>query len=614
MKSIVIVAVLLAGLALPGYPGAESALAQNQVLFGKQASRIELIKDQQWWEPEIHFRTPSFNGVIRPVPMLRLMNVRVNIADGEYFELRVPMVAAAQVSDDSRLSDTAKAEWVRAKKELLPLVRVIGELPDFAPYSRLFSAIAAGQGMLTYVRESDVFSVSRYRVEEAAGAAEIIDLALGGHSLLLTLPSEADAFSVDFAVLPGNETHIAFLRKPMGIYAYVNTQGLPKSMDNSDVMKRLERLMEDALPALLIAARGNAKLRAVHDVLAEKLDAVRNARFVREGQALPQAAPESAQPAIASAEPLVGYAISLHRQFAHKLIYYYRTPRVNGFILLNRYPKESRLTITANRRYFNPDPMDVEALPIPDFTWELDYPRGVNEPSGAVCGHARGGCRHCACTCDAARTMDYQALPEGDLALYYEARRLFTDALDHDTFRESVPGELILALKRLQEGAGTFRPDEAFKPLFALNYREVQGANNFSRVTYQDPDYFYQLSMPPRRGFLSFTFGYGQELAPLTYRFFLAPSGERTQLVVTYPVMLPIGRARLRFKRASAHLDRLHDLAIYFAKQEPGLAQLPPLIADIMTKRELVGPKAFMRPLPGAPYIDWLDAESFRGE
>lgn len=610
MRNIFVVASLLGGLAMLSVVHAHRAVAQGQVVFGKQATRIEVVKDRQWTGPELRFRTPSFSGQILPVPTLRLMSARIDVGKGEYFELRVPMEGAAGIAPAGQLSDAAAEQWARVQEELKPLARRLARLPDFAPYSHLFSAVSEGRGVLNYVRESDVFSVNRYRIKQAAGSPEIIDLALGGHSLRFTLPPERDSFTVDFAVLPGNEAHIEFVPRPLGVYAYVSTRGLPESISDADVLKRLERLMEDALPALLIAASGNAKLRALHDLLAGKLDLVRRTRFVRERGVAPASVRKHTSTTVLSAQPLVGYAVSLHRQPVHRLIYYYRTPRINGLILLNHYPQESNLVLTANHRYFNPDPMDAESLPIPDFTWELSYPRRVNEPRAMGCGHTGRGC---ATDCTG-KAVDYQALPEGDLALYYEARRLFAQALDDDAFRERVPGELLLALNRFREGRGTFRPDEAFKPLLALHYREVQGRSSFSRVTYQDPDYYYQLAVPPHRGYLSFSFSYGQELAPLLYRFFLAPSGDRTQLVVTYPVMLPIGRAGLRFKRASAHLDRLHNLAIYFARQEPGLAELPPLIADIMTKRELVGPKAFMRPLPGAPYIDWLDAQSFRGE
>jgi|GEM_PF-2428072 len=619
MRNTIIAAVLLAAFPVAAALVASGAFAQEQVIFGKGASRIEVMKDRLQWEPEIRFRTPSFSGVIEPIPTLGLMSIRVDVGRGEYFDLRVPAQGTSEVAPRSELGDAAAELWARVKDELKPLARSVAGLPDFAPYARLFTMMSEGRGLLSYVRETDVFAVNRYRMEQAAGAPEVVELVLGGRSLRLVLPPEGDSFTVEFAVLPGNDARIEFVARPMGVYARVGTRGLPDTISQADVLKQLERLMEDALPALLIASNGNAKLRAVHALLAARLDMVRNTRFIRGGEPPASAsAPERESGTVASAQPLPGYAVSLHRQPLHRLVYYYRTPRVNGLILLNRYPDGSNLVLTANHDYFNPDPADAEAVPIPDFTWELDYPRGVNEPRGAGCGHAGCACGGCGggggCACGSVKTIDYQALPEGDLALYYEAVRLFESALADDGFREAVPGELIPALHRFQEGMGTFRPDEAFKPLFALSYHEVQGQGSFARITYQDPEYYYLLTMPPHRGYLSFSFSYGEELAPLIYRFFLAPAGERTQLVVTYPVALPLGRAGLRFKRASAHLERLHNLAIYFTKLEPGLAELPAHIADIMAKRELVGPKVFMRPLPGPPYTEWLDAETLRGE
>ena len=108
---------------------------------------------------------------------------------------------------------------------------------------------------------------------------------------------------------------------------------------------------------------------------------------------------------------------------------------------------------------------------------------------------------------------------------------------------------------------------------------------------------------------LSFSFSFEEALSPEIYRFFVVPTGNKAQLVVSYPVDIPLGRASRRFNRSSSALVRLRDLTTYLARHESVLSGVPPIINEIWRQRELIGPKMFIRPSRTGMYTDWLTAD-----
>jgi hypothetical protein len=120
--------------------------------------------------------------------------------------------------------------------------------------------------------------------------------------------------------------------------------------------------------------------------------------------------------------------------------------------------------------------------------------------------------------------------------------------------------------------------------------------------------------VPPRNGFVSFAFSFEQALAPEIWRFYLAPAGEYTQLVMSYPVQVPLGQAERRFNRSASALASLYRLSKYMARYDSILAEVPPIIEEIWAEREKVGPKMFIRQGTMDTYTDWLSAGFFANE
>jgi len=572
--------------------------AQARVLYGENVERIELIKDVSSLEREISFSVPGASGVVTPLPSLQVINVTITSSSGYVFEVRYSASSArAKPFDLGSLEQAARNAYMDIAHGAGILANFAAEDPDFAPYTDLFLAIKERRGSITARLERDLLAVAQYEEHERGHACTVTDIDLGErHFSLRQSPLTPDEFVITWDALPGNAASVRFAEQPMGVVAFVDAPGLPASMSSETLINDLATYMNGLLPVLTVVSHNNEKIAAIHDEIARYGFLVRAASFIRTetptAAECPAYEPESDYTALL--EPAPGYTAHLREENVRRRIYYFRTIRANGLIAEDSYPNYTHTVITAMRELFDPNPADTDKLPMPDFIWETTYPRMVNEP------HWSPFCRLCKGELD---------LTDRDLFYYREAAGLFDRALDNQDFRDSIPGDMIRCLRKFNAMSGQFRTEETVTPLVSLTYREVQGLANVNILRYQDASYLYQLAIPPNENYLSFAFSFEEALAPEIYRFFLVPTGDKAQLVVSYPVDLPLGRASRRFNRSVSALVRLRDLTTYLARHEPVLSGVPPIINEIWRQRELIGPKMFIRPSHTGMYTDWLTAD-----
>jgi len=572
--------------------------SQAQVVYGGNVDRIELIKDSVSLEREIGFAVPGASGVITPLPSLRVVNVKVESNTGYTFELRYsPSATGNRTFDLSSLDQQAQDAYVDLAYGAGVLAKLMADDPAFAPFTDLFRVIADRRSPITARRDHNLLTIARYEENEREHACRITDVDIGNRHLSLRQnPLKPDEFEITWDVFPGSTAKVRFVNQPMGVVAHVESPGLPVDMDGEYLLSGLAVHINQLLPVLSVASYNNEKVAAIHDDLACYGALVRAVSFIQpETSTEPNSEiyePESDYTSLL--EPAPGYTVYLREEKVRRRIYYFRTIKANGFITEDAYPNYTHTVITAMREIFDPNPADTDKLPLPDFIWETTYPRMVNEP------HWSPYCRLCGSEMD---------LTDRDLFYYRETSGLFDRALEDQAFRDSIPGDMIRCLRKFNAMSGQFRTEETVTPLISLTYREVQGLANVSVLKYQDASYLYQLTMPPKKNYVSFSFSFEDALAPEIYRFFVVPAGNKTQLVVSYPVDLPIGRATRRFNRSTSALVRLRDLTTYMARHETVLGDVPPIINEIWRQRELIGPKMFIRPSHSGMYTDWLTAD-----
>ncbi|MCD6283264.1 hypothetical protein J7J84_06665 [bacterium] len=575
-----------------------AAGAQAQVLFGGNVDRIELVKDVSSLEREIGFAVPGASGIVTPLPSLQVVNVKITGNTGYNFELRYsPAATGTRTFDLGSLDQPARDAYMDIAHGAGVLANLMADAPDFAPFSDLFRAIAEHRSPVTARRDRNLLTISRYEEDEREHACQITDVDLGERNLSLKQnPLKPEEFEITWDVLPGRAARARVVDQPMGVVAYVESPGLPSDMDAESLLSGLATYINQLLPVLTVASYNNEKVAAIHDDFAYCGALVRAISFVQRGTSdMPEHRlyePESNYTSVL--EPAPGYTAYLREEKVTRRIYYFRTIKVNGFITEDSYPNYTHTVITATRELFDPNPADTDKLPMPDFIWETTYPRLVNEP------HWSDYCRLCGGEMD---------LTDRDLFYYRETAGLFDRALDDQAFRDSIPGDMIRCLRKFNAMSGQFRTEETVTPLISLSYSEVQGLANVSVLKYRDASYIYQLTMPPKRNYVSFSFSFEEALAPEIYRFFVVPTGDKAQLVISYPVDLPLGRATRRFNRSASALVRLRDLTTYLARHESVLSGVPPIINEIWRQRELIGPKMFIRPSRTGMYTDWLTAD-----
>jgi len=589
-------AILIGIAALALGAGTSSALCADGLLYGDNIHRIQLIKDFQSVEQDISFAVPGARGVVTPMPSIQVVTLTLSTDSGVQFEFRYsPLAVESRPFSLDHFDPEARTAFSDAARGLRALSSLMQSDRGFAPYAGLFRAAAERRGVLNAIRDRNLLTIARYNENEMKGADVITVVELGSRGIRLReAPGGADEFVVGFAGFAGKEVEVRVQRRAMGNLALVSAPGLPPNLSCEDVVAELGAFLDELLPVVTVASYNNYKAEQVRADLARVGSDIKGVKFVRPAEG--GVSPAVAAGLGASAEVVFapGYSARLRRENVHRKIYYYRTGKVCGFITQDIFPSYSRVTITGSRKYFDPNPLDSETIPLPDFIWSTAYPRGVNQPEVPPMPPHMGDL----------------ALTDRDLFFYREATGLFTEALAEDSFRDSVSGDLILALRKFTHLSGEFRSEEAVRPLLTLSYHEIQGLTEMGVLTYQDMDYTYQLSLPPRTGFVSFAFAYEPAVVPEIYRFYLAPAGNEVQLVASYPVQLPIGRAARTFNRSASALVRLRDLTCYLARYEPMLRDVSPLINEIWGYRELVGPKMFIRPSRSEMYTDWMTADT----
>lgn len=572
--------------------------SQAQVLYGANVDRIELVKDAVSLEREIGFAVPGASGVVTPLPSLQVVNVKITSNAGYTFELRYsPSATDSRTFDLSSLAPQARDAYVDLAHGAGVLANLMAGDPAFAPFTDLFRVIAEHRSPITARRDHNLLTIARYEEDEREHACRITDVDVGDRHLSVRQdPLTLEEFEITWDVLPGSAAKVRIVNQPMGVVAYVDSPGLPAGIDEDKLVSGLATYINQLLPVLTVASYNNEKVTAIHDDLACYGSLVRAVSFIQ--PEIPDESdnrlyePESDYTSFL--EPAPGYTVYLREEKVRRRIYYFRTIRANGFITEDAYPNYTHTVITAMRKIFDPNPVDTDKLPMPDFIWETTYPRMVNEPHYSSCCRLCGG------------EMD---LTDRDLFYYRETAGLFDRALENQDFRDSISGDMIRYMRKFNAMSGQFRTEETVTPLISLTYREVQGLANVSVLKYQDASYLYQLTMPPKRNYVSFSFSFEEALAPEIYRFFMVPTGDKTQLVVSYPVDLPLGRATRRFNRSTSALVRLRDITTYMARHEAVLSGVPPIINEIWRQRELVGPKMFIRPSHSGMYTDWLTAD-----
>jgi len=573
--------------------------AQAQVLFGANVDRIELVKDVNSFERQIGFAVPGASGVVTPLPSLQVVNVKIASNTGYTFELRYsPAATGNRTFDLDSLDQPARDAYLDLARGAGVLANLMADDPSFAPFTDLFRVIAEHRSPVTARRDRNLLTVARYEEDEREHACRITDVDLGDRHLSLKQnPLKPEEFEVSWDVLPGSAARARIVEQPMGVVAFVESPGLPSGMDGDSLLSGLATYINQLLPVLTVASYNNEKVAAIHDDFACYGALIRAVSFVQPetsgGAESRLYEPESDYTSLL--EPAPGYTVYLREEKLRRRIYYFRTIRANGLITEDSYPNYTHTVITAMRELFDPNPADTAKLPMPDFIWETTYPRLVNEP------HWTPYCRLCGGEMD---------LTDRDLFYYRETAGLFDRALEDQVFRDSVPGDMIRCLRKFNAMSGQFRTEETVMPLISLTYREVQGLANVSVLKYQDASYLYQLTMPPKKNYVSFSFSFEEALSPEIYRFFVVPTGNKAQLVVSYPVDIPLGRASRRFNRSSSALVRLRDLTTYLARHESLLSGVPPIINEIWRQRELIGPKMFIRPSRTGMYTDWLTADA----
>jgi hypothetical protein len=587
-----LIGIAMLTLVLPAQP----AGCAEDLLYGGGIHRIQLIKDFQSVEQDISFTVPGAHGVVTPMPSIQVVTMSLVTDSGIEFEFRYsPFSAEAKPFSLDHFEADTRLAYGDASRGLNALASFMLGESELAPYAGLFQAASERRGVLNATRDHSLLTISRYNASELKGADVITVGDLGERSIRLReTPGQPNEFTVAFAGFPGKEIDVRVISRAMGNLAFVSSPMLPPNLSREDIVVELGVFLDELLPVVTVAAHNNYKIEQVRAALARVGSEVKAVKFVRPAEAAAPAAPVAPSHYDVVAEFASGYSAQLRRENVERKVYHYRTGKVCGFITQDIFPSYARVTITGNRRYFDPNPLDSETLPLPDFIWSTSYPHGVNQPEVPPMPLHLGDL----------------ALTDRDLFFYREATGLFGEALADDGFRDAISGDLLLALRKFTHLSGEFRSEEAVRPLLSLSYHEVQGLTEMGLLTYQDMDYTYQLGIPPRPGFVSFAFAYEPALAPEVYRFYLAPAGNGVQLVASYPVQMPIGRAARTFNRSASSLVRLRDLTTYMARHDPMLAQVPPLINEIWGDRELIGPKMFIRPSHSGMYTDWLTADT----
>jgi len=568
--------------------------------------RLEIVKDAREDFTEIAFKTPSFYGLISPMPTLGLVSLRAYVNSDEYFEFRMAPGSFDESADDLGLPAEVSEKLSLLKSEFGTVVNAVrgGELQEVAPFLSVFEALVNGRGILSYTSEKRIIEVNRFRQTASLRSPETVEVSLLGKWLRLEL-DEA-----------GGRDSLYFSSPSFGIVSFTMKRGEPriamklakteenKSRSLEVIYSELESSLREIENALIICSSSNEKIERVHKLLVEKVANIEHGRklgsvnIVTNGQA-GDPPRESALKLVGSAPTgtdLQGYKFTVKRLSKLKRIYYFATSFVNGLILLDRWDGGGSLVVAATNKRFDPDPVSPEIIPTPEIYWKFTLPenRLVTKT-----------------TTFSGIPTEQSELPEEEshlLRTVREAFRLLLRSTDDD---EILPPEVRVPLSLLVEGKAQSAPGETLKTLLSLRYRQVFGVVPQKIVTYQDPEYFYQLNLNRREDYVSYAFGYGDEMSPLLYRFFLAKSGDYAQLVASYPVQLSIGLANYQFLRSSRNLRRVKTLSTYFARYEPALTLASRIVDSIWARRELVKPKLFMRPLPGPPYTDWLDAETF---
>jgi hypothetical protein len=583
------------------FPGFANAQGIN--IYGEGVERIQLLKDVASTERTLGFAVPGASGTITSLPELQVVSVALTATNGWAFDFRYSPASSVQEPFDlSQLSDEARETYLSIARGTGTLAELLASNRDFAPFTELFQAIADARGIITARRDRTFLSIAQYKETERRDAATITDIEIAGRQLhLRQSPLTPNEFDAVFNLPSGIMSEMKVLDLPTGILAYTSSPGLPPDQTSASLAEELAGFMEELLPIAIIASDNNYKTKAIHDELAAYAMKVRHISEFREfsgsnyGHSCYEPEPEYS----AYDEPAPGYTVYIEDEAVRRLVYYYRTDKVNGFVLQDTFTNYSHIAVTGTREIFDPTPYKSQRIPMPDYTWEETYPHIVNQPFICPgCAKRDGG-------------ID---LSSRDLFFFKDSANLFSEALDNDDFHNAVSGDLILGLRKYAAMSGEFSSEESSTPLVSLRYREIEGLSNVGVLTYRDDSYQYQLTLPPRRGYMNFAFSSEKALAPQIWRFYLAPAGEKVQLVMSYPVDVPLGQAERRFQRSASALAGLYRLSKYMSRYEPVLEDVTPIINEIWTERDNIGARMFIRPGTLGMYTDWLTAGYFGEE
>ncbi len=582
---------------------AEVIFGDDTFLFSAGSKRLELISDSSYYERTAILKTPSFDITISTIPALRMYTLRVYSGENDFLELRVFPDAGASNIGSLKLPEKSRQLFSKLQDEISPLIDWANSIEDFAPYVPALLAVKESRGILTFNEEALLLEVNRYRQSAISKALEIIDVILNDSSAKFFISEDTQDFSIQFTFAKNGVWIFNFPKESVGDFAYILSLDDRGHLSVPEVSDALRKFLEKALPAVLVAASQNKKLEKVYRIISEKAFTIKSTKkfIAKEHTDLKEIFPPLAETDFDDVtsvyHPLNGYEVRITETTEFKRIYYFHSDGVNGFLLVNRSPDKTTISITITNDYFIAEPTYAKVIPNPAMYLTYTVTKGEKGNTFEVTPKDR---------------VPLHKLSDENAFLYSRTRKFFEETMENETVKLLLGPEVVECLQHFIGGYGIPRGREKLETLISLSYRRKYGVSDQSILVYVDPEYHYQINLPGKKDYLSYAFSYGQNLSPEVYRFFLAPSEKSAQLVTAYPTRIPLGRTGFIFHRSVRDLSRAYGLSSYLVKYEPALRDFLRTIDKIRGAELIVSARIFMKPLPGPPYSDWLDADSLK--